>query len=476
MCHALAQTASGVGDPSSGDASSSTTPGGDTQPPPPADRSAVGSGAQPLPDLGQTAGQNAIGGSPRVIDTTITGSGYGRTLPGLRDGAPGQQGVLVPRTTGRIVRHIDVRANAAVTYDTNAARTNALRPIPDLRRHDFIFPVGLGLDIVIPSGANTYSLNGLIGYDFYLHDTRLNSENIDLSGGYRRAFRSCSGGFDGGLARNRTQFNETGFIGIGLLDARRNIQSTESIGVSLACNVTAGLRPFGSFNFIHARNSSVTRSYADHDTKVFGGGLVDTSTIGEIGVVGSIEDTDYPNRAANRPVGATFVRTKSIGLSFARQTARILQSRVQVNYTAVRDGRGGGSFDGVTGDVFLRLMPGSRFVFTLTADRAASPSLEFNSDYNLTTSYGGTAAARISERVQANLGYEHMHRKLYGAVALPGELLTRDNLTDYFGSVTYRISPRISLLLAVTHERRTTNNAIYDYSGTRGTVGVNVRI
>jgi uncharacterized protein (PEP-CTERM system associated) len=222
------------------------------------------------------------------------------------------------------------------------------------------------------------------------------------------------------------------------------------------------------------------RSYSDHDTKTFGGGIVNAfPTLGEIGVVASIEDTNYFNRAPGLG-GATHLRVKSIGGTFNRMTARILQASLQLNYTSVDDGRSSGSFNGLSGNVLVRYMPGGRFTFTLTGSRSASPSLSLISDYDLITSVNFDVSARINQRTSARVGFGHVHRKLFGAVALPGldpgTILTNDDNSAIDGGVNYSLNRRISLFLSVAHERRSANTAVFNYSGTRGTLGVNFRI
>ena len=428
----------------------------------------------------QATSSNPAADSPAVNSPVVGSPGsntmVGQALSSLRDGAPAQQGVPVPRSVGQVSRHVSVQANTGITYDSNVARTSLGRFNANYRsKDDFLIPVGVDVDLLIPWGPNIFSLQGRVGYDFYLRNSRLNSDEIGLTGAYQRQISRCSVGLNVALSRGRTRFNE-----LGLLDDGRNIQSTESVGTSISCNLTATLRPFGSFDYIHATNSTLVRSYSDHDTKTFGGGIVNAfPTLGEIGVVASIEDTDYFNRAPGLG-GATHLRVKSIGGTFNRMTARILQASVQLNYTSVDDGRPSGSFNGLSGNVLVRYMPGSRFSFTLTGSRTASPSLSLASDYDLITSYNFDVAARINQRASARVGYGHIHRKLFGAVALPGVnpdlTLTADNDTVIDGGLNYSLNRRISLFASVTHERRSANSALLNYSGTRGTLGVNFRI
>lgn len=411
-----------------------------------------------------------------VVGSPSSNTVVGQALSSLRDGAGAQQGVPVPRSVGQVTRRVSVQANTGITYDSNVRRTSVRSLYANnVSKDDFLIPLGVDVDLLIPSGGNIFSLQGRVGYDFYLRNSRLNSEEIGLTGAYQRQISRCSAGLNAAIARNRTRFNEAGFV-----DLSNNLQTTESVGASLSCNVAAGLRPFGSFNYIHAANSQAVRSYSDHDTKTFGGGIVNTfPTIGELGVVASIEDTNYPNRLPGL-IGATRLRVKSIGGSFNRMTARILQASVQLNYTSVDDGRASGSFRGLSGNVLVRYMPGGRFTFTFNGSRSASPSLGLASDYNLLTAFNFDASARINTRAQARFGVGYIHRKLFGAIALPGvnpaNILTTDNDATIDGGLNYQLNRRISLFASVVHERRTANSAIFNYSGTRGTIGVNFRV
>lgn len=391
---------------------------------------------------------------------------------GVRSASVPQQGVSVPvRTT--VQRQVDVKLGASAIYDSNASQSNSFRTTStNLSKEDVSFPVGANLNIQIPSGRNRYSLSGFIGYEFNLKNTNLDSEDIGLDAGYSRDIHPCTVSLSGGFRRARTQFGNAGF-----LQLIKNIETTTSIGSTVNCGGATGIQPFVSANYSVGRNSLINREVSDYDLVTYGAGIVLASpSIGNLGIVGSINDTTYPNRTSNGTVGSRKVKAKNIGFYFNRSTARILQATVQLNYTSVDDGSLSGGFDGLSGNASVRFMPGGRFSFSGTFARAALPSLSFNSDYNLETNWNLAVNAAVTPKIGAQIGYSNRSRTYFGQINDPVHPLTDDTIRSATASADYTMNSRIGWRLAVTYEQRRANDRFYDYSGVRASVGVDVSL
>jgi hypothetical protein len=358
-------------------------------------------------------------------------------------------------------------------YDSNAARTNKLYPTPPgEHKDDFLFPLGLNLDIYVPVGPNVFSLAGYAGYNKAVHNQNLSSENISLTGGYRRVFEPCTFDATGGYVRGRTDYGNTN-----ALTFNKNIEQTARVGGSITCGPDVGVKPFANVDYTSAHNSLPSRTLNDYNTLVYGGGVGLTQAgFGNFGLIGSISDSTYPNRPLSGLFGAHTNNVKNVGFYFKRNTARILQANIQLNYTWVKSNPEVKEFDGLSGSAYLRFMPGGRFIFEGTLARQVTTSLSYNSSYNIETTGQISANAAVSGRLNVSLGYDHTHREYVGVPDIGSHILTDDNNDHVNGSATYTLTPKIGLDFGISYLERSANDPIYNYSAVRVSVGVHVRV
>ena len=410
--------------------------------------------------------------SPAVAQV-IGGSGGSVLQPPSQKGAGGQQGVTVPVVQSSVQRSVDVSASAAATYDSNSTRSNSQRMTgPNLDKQDVSFPIGLNLNVQLPYGRNVFSVSGFAGYEFHLHNTLYNSADIGLTGGYQRNLAPCTVGLDGSVHRYRTQRNNSS-----LTTFAKNVESTLIGSATISCGATVGLRPFVSVSYDHARNDQTTLTFNDHNVVTYGGGIVYSQpSIGDVGVVASIDDTKFPNRPSGPVLGSRNVKAKSIGVYFSRTAARIVQARVQINYTSIDDQIPGASFNGISGQADVHVAPGARIVFDLTASRAALAALSYSADYRVDTEGSIAASGALGGRMQWTAGFSYRHRRYYGNQFDPVHPLISDNQSTVNVGADYALGSRLGLLLGATYGWRRANDSFFNYQGLRATVGVNVRL
>ncbi len=453
---------------------------------------AVPVGSVPAGQASSSAPSNSIGQVPSGSQVLSGGAVFsgGQTTPGGYAGdtpgsvisptsGPGSstagisQTLAVPVITATPPRQIGLRASAAVSYDSNVARINDLRPLlPGATKADFYFPLGAFVNVVVPTGRNVFSLTGAVTYNVYARDTYLTSEDINLTAGYRRDLHPCTVDVDGTYRRGRTDFSNTD-----VLDFNKNLETTATVAGTLSCATASGFRPYVSVNYSVARNSQFIRRLNDHDTVVYGTGVTYTApSIGTLGIIGSISQNLYTSRPLSGIFGAHEVHVKSIGGSFQRNTARILQAALQLNYTIVDRTVTSKGFHGLSGTASIQFVPGGRFVFSGQASRSVQTSLGYNADYIVETDYSLTATAAISPRLRASLIVSRQHQAYQGVIAPSGHALTSDADRQFGGDAVYALSPRISLTVSATYHDRSANDRIYNYSGMRLSAGASVRI
>lgn len=388
-------------------------------------------------------------------------------------GAMPQQGVAVPVLNANAKRHVDVSLNGSFNYDSNASRSNAIRlPPPNLKKADSSLTLGTNVDITLPAGRNVFTLTGFAGYNFNQHNKTLNSENIGLNGGYQRFVDACAVSLTGGYHRGQTQFALTSFTNL-----TKNLETTSTVGGSLACGNPVGFHPFVSAAYSHATNSQLVRQFNDHDIVTYGAGLVFSQpTLGDIGLIASINDTKFPQRSSSGLNGSHAIKSKSVGLYFNRTAARILQARVQVNYTLVSDDKTNNSFSGISGTVDVHFSPGGRFKFNLTGGRAVVPSLSYNANYLIDTTYGLSVSAPITPKILAQLGYSADRRKYAGVPSNSLHPLLSDTNKAVSLTLDYAIVTKVDLAFGASYQSRTANDPFFNYSGVRVTMGVNVHL
>lgn len=379
------------------------------------------------------------------------------------------QGVPVPRQAGNVDRKVDIGFRVDALYDSNVARSSAARAaIAGLVREDVVITPVLDVDITLPFGRNTLTMNGGAGYDFNVRNTRRNSERIALGAGLTTDLRICETSFDAGLSRARSNFSN--FVGGNAAAFVDNIETTTDFSGQLSCGSNVGLRPFVSGAYSIGRNTQSARQISDYDTVSYGGGITYRQpSIGEIGIVGSIDDTDYIERPdGSVAFGRTRFSARSIGVFFARESARVLQARVRVNYTDIGESATSPGFSGLSGEAVVRLVPSGRIAIEASAARAAVPSLVFNVDYIVETAFAVGARAPIGPKVSSSLRYEWHHRDYFGGTLMQIGQLDDDVVGTVSGELAYQATRRVTFTLGAYYEKRTANDSSFDYESVRG--------
>jgi len=381
------------------------------------------------------------------------------------------QGARVPVKAAK-VRKLDVDIGALMTYDTNVSRSSAsLAAANNLKRDDVYFSPNAAVDISLPFGRSVAYLNGSGRYEIYSRNSRLNGENLALAGGLSSDFGRCNTSIDGELNRGRTNIVNLVAQGAGL----RNFETTTSTGVTGSCGGVVGLQPFAEFNYGRGANTNIQRKGSDYRTLTYGGGISYVQpSIGELGIIGSIEDTTYTERDGSVGTALSGIQsfpTRSIGVFYTRNVTRFFTGKVRFNYTNVASGVSR-SFNGLTGEVSVAVSPTPRYTIKGSIYRRAGPSLTYSVDYTVETGAELSIDMKIMERLAASLNYSYTHERYYSSVQNLIFPLTNDDDNLIKGEVDYTLNRRIILTLGTAYQTRRANSSYYNYDATRLLAGL----
>jgi len=404
----------------------------------------------------------AVALSPAVHAQSLAGA----VGPSATDTEVHAQGARVPVKRDK-TRKVDVTVGALVTYDTNVTRSSdTVAAQNNLKPEDVFFAPVVVADVSLPFGPADAYLNGSASYLIYGRNSRLNGEHLAGNGGVSSQFGKCLASIDGSLSRQRTNVVDLAAQSVGV----RNFETISSIGVTGGCGATVGLQPFAQFNYSRGTNTNERRKGSDYRTLTYGAGVSYVQpSIGEIGIIGSIQDTDYTERDGSIGTILSGVRsfpTRSIGAYYTRDVTRFFTARVRVNYTDVAT-RNGSSYEGITGEASVKVSPTPRFSVTASAYRMVMPSLTFSIDYSVETGAGLSANFNLTRKLTAILGYAYVHQRYTSTATNLLYPLGWDDDHLVNGELNYALNRRIVLTLGAAYETRHANSSYYDFDSFR---------
>lgn len=355
-----------------------------------------------------------------------------------------------------------INVSADVRHDSNTARTNSgTAALRGLSRSDQRFSPSLNVNLTKPFAAHSVSLSGGVGYDFHRHNTRLNRERIQLGSALALSISPCAPNFNAQISRRQSDLGDSGgSTAIGVTNVS-NAETLWSVGGSIACGKSFGLRPTAGISYQQGDNSNPQRKLTNKHITTYslGLGYVHPS-IGDIQLFAQQRELDYVNLP--QPNGN---RQRSYGVSFSRNLGARLQGSASVSWSNVKPFQPGVSgFNGVnwSGDLTLKATP--RLQLHTGFGRSISSTLAVAANYNVATNYGLDATYAVTPRINLNAGYSHTKRRFEGSFdPLAVNLLTNDRKQNFFASVDYLFSPKLKFILNGGHDVRNANGSFYDY-------------
>lgn len=395
----------------------------------------------------------------------------GIAIGALIAAAPGQAQVRP------VARDITITTGVSVVAESNVARASEESArIRGLDQGDLRTTPTVTADISLPFGRNYLLFNGVVGYDFYARNTRLNRERIDLNTTAGLNYSNCELVVNGSYLRRQSDLGDLVFIDAAgaPISITTNTEEIKTVGANASCGAPVGLRPTAGISQTWADNDTVFRQFSNYRTTSITGGLAYRQpSLGELSIFASKSWTEYSNRPL--PTGeddGTAVR--SYGARYQRNIGSRLYGLLELSYTDVNADNpfardfGGLTWRGeLTGTVSDRLRLVGSFGRSVESSNLVASSYYVLKDYTLDASYG------LSDRVTLTAGAFRRERDYEGTGLLLGQPLVQEELTTFRGGVTYRATPRLSFVIDAAHETRDANSNFLDYDNDR--VGLTAR-
>ncbi|WP_225206450.1 porin family protein [Novosphingobium huizhouense] len=358
-------------------------------------------------------------------------------------------------------------------YDSNVARaSDAVTERRNLDKSDFVLSPSINADIVAPTSAATFTLAGSVGYNFYLRNSRLNRERIDLNATAQRRIAICDVGLNAGIARRQTDLgdlqilNDDGTLIDGGEGTIVNTETQWRVGGTISCGAAVGIEPNAYANYRQLRNSAEVRKFNNANVFDYGGGVAYASpAFGRIGVFAGRTDFNYTDRASDPLFAATDrFHYSYIGAKLDRRLGARLQVQGQVTYTRVSvPGRDLSRFDGLNWNIAAQLRVGGSTRVSVATARSIDVSAGFRSDFARTTIYSGKVERALTARTRLTFTALRRERD-FAQVQSAGFPLAANDRTDQLGlALGFEKSQRLNFAGYVQGQRRRSDLAALDY-------------
>ncbi|MGN7998717.1 outer membrane beta-barrel protein [Sphingomonas sp. 22176] len=369
-----------------------------------------------------------------------------------------------PANTGR---QIDVRASTMIEYNDNVVVSDPRISGSSGGTDDVLAAPSLDVNIVLPRATGTTYLAGSIGYRFYKKYTRLNRENISLTGGADQRISSCLAHGEVGYQRRLSDLSS-----IYVLDGPDSYNNTEEsrrYSADIGCGGPYGLRPTLGYSRTEVRNSQSSRKYADADTNTFTGQLgLQSPSLGTISLFGRYSDSIYVHRPTVAGAGRDGIQTYAAGVQLERNVSTRLNFTGSVNYTKVDPKLPGtDSFSGIGFDLSA-IYNADLFTVQLAGSRVAQPSVLYFVSYEIMTNLSATITHDLTPRTKISLLANRTWRDYNSSNRFAGAPISgNDNMLSLGANASYDATRRLRFVLGAGYDERTSNLRLFKYHAKR---------
>jgi hypothetical protein len=355
---------------------------------------------------------------------------------------------------------------AAGVYNSNVAGVNAATAAKEgLTPGDEILSPAVTADIVWPVGPESVFLHGSAGYNFYAHNTILNSQDIDIRTGLNAKVDRCSGKVTAAYTSNQSNLNEL------TISVVRNVESDESIAVSAWCPRQVGLVPAASLSEAAAQNSNPIQDPSNFDTFKATVGVGYTQPMfGVLSLYGVYDDTEFPNR-----MPADGYNLYGVGIRYDRRLGARIEAVGSLSYCELDPELADEPrFSGPTYSLDGTFRATGKIKAHVRLERLLEPALQLNTTYDIQEIYLAEAVYAMSSRLSATIGVSQENDDYRGGALIPAVDVTHQTLNDVYASASLDVGRRLVLVFDLREERRSANLLTYDYTSTR--VGLTARV
>lgn len=365
-------------------------------------------------------------------------------------------------------------------YDSNVVRaSDDVVERRDLKKSDFVLSPSINADIVAPTSAATFTLAGYVGYDFYLRNSRLNRERIDLNATAQRRVAICDVTLNAGINRRQTDLGDLQIVG-GDIDA--NVVNTETqwrVGGNVGCGASVGFQPMAYISYRQIRNSEDVRKFNNANVVDYGGGINYASpAFGKLSLFAGRSDFDYTNRGSANPLlgGADQFHYSYAGAKIDRRLGARLQAQAQITYTKVSvPGQDLSNFNGLNWNIAAQLRLGGSTRISVATARSIDVSAGFRSNFARTTLYSGKIERALTARTRVALSAARRQRDFAQIQELGFPQAANDHTDQLNLSFGFDKSERLRFVGYVQGQRRRSDLAVLNYSAVQVGVTTSLR-
>jgi hypothetical protein len=384
---------------------------------------------------------------------------------------------------GAPARQIGIRAGVDVSYDSNVfgiGRGLERQGVLGGRSKDDISVTpSLQLDIVLPMGRNSLYTRGVIGYDFYVDNTQLNRERINLdAGGNFQATSACAVAPNINYGRFRSNAGDV-FVATGDPTlVRRNVEERFTVGAQASCGRASGVSATLGYRHTTIRNTAPIFKFNNLNQDGVDGSIgFQRPSLGRVALYGNYAEVEYLNRA-------DAIRSYGAGLRFERSIGSRASASIAGGYTWVDPQSNTNRFSGSSYSATLNLRPVDRFSVDLLASRSVDFASTVFASYTITEVYALNGTYRLTPRLAANFGSSYQTRDFrynFGA-GIPVIAITNDKFTRAYGGLVFDLNRRLRLNALVSQQRRDSNsilnptNGFFDYTNTTVSIGASLAL
>jgi hypothetical protein len=293
---------------------------------------------------------------------------------------------------------------------------------------------------------------------------QLNRQNVDLTGGGLVVTGACRSTLYGNYTAAQSDLADAA---VGVV---KNLATTGTEGLGVNCGAASGL--MGSISYQHQdlTNSAARQQIADHRSD---GGMASFGygrpSLGTLQLTGNYTTQTFPNRLnAAGQVGDSYW-DQMLGVSYSKTLGSKLKFEGTVGRSTLhRDSAPVGvplTVSGTSYSVAAEYVLNSRLSFQGQAGRQFQPSNRPGKLYDLATTAQVTANYNLGTRFLISLGglYEDLKSNTDASVGAPISP-NKSREKTAFGSVRYRQSQKLSLLLDLRRQERETDLPSFDYT------------
>ncbi len=368
-------------------------------------------------------------------------------------------------------RRVELTIGSRGSYDSNVRRSqqDLNGPVAE-HRDDLIAEPRITMDVLLPFGRQSLFASGGMGYRFHLHNSFLDRENVNVTGGVRlRPLRPCLTTLATSIVRQQSDLAN-------IFDAL-NPQNTETIAsgsADISCATAGGLAATLGYRRTSATNSAPLRQINEYESDSVTGSIgFSRPRLGTLSLYGSYGTTRYPNRVPLNPLPdghqGDGIQVYGAGVRYAREIGTRLTGEVSGGYMKVSPRLASvPGFKGASWAADLTYDTRNRLRASLSAARVVEASNLIGAAYSIATRWRLHADYALSPRYKLAAGVAHVRRRFEVSPLYPlPNFNSRDRTTSVYASLSAGNVGPVAIVVDAARERRKAAVPLYDYGSTR---------